>query len=192
MTERICKVEGCGRPLKAKGLCSSHKYRLDNGLPLDTPIRQYEMGERRCKILGCNQKRVRDGQYCPMHRARILKHGDPGEPGRQRMPPGEAIWDKPNAKRRHRLMKHYGITPEQYAELFDSQGRCCAICKTDEPGGRHKDSKNRSDWHWAVDHDHVTGRVRGLLCDLCNRAIGFFRDDPEIIVAAARYVARRQ
>lgn len=190
MSGRICSVEGCGRPHKAKGLCSGHKYRFDNGLPLDLPIRQYETGERRCKVLGCDQKRASDGTYCPMHLARLQKHGEVGEASRRRMPPGEAIWDKPNAKRRYRLMANYGITPEQYAGLFEAQGHCCAICKVDELGGKHKDNPNRSDWNWCVDHDHVTGQVRGLLCETCNRAIGLFKDNPEIIANAARYVAR--
>lgn len=190
MSGRICSVEGCGRPHKAKGFCSGHKYRVDNGLPLDAPIRQYETGERRCKALGCNQKRGNDGTYCPMHLARLNKTGDIGEASRRRMPPGEAIWDKPNYKRRHQLRKLYNLTPEQYAELFDAQGRCCAICKVDEPGGKHKNSPNRSDWNWAVDHDHETGVIRGILCERCNRALGMFGDDIEIIVSAARYLAR--
>jgi len=141
-------------------------------------------------MLGCNQKRGSDGTYCPMHRARVLKNGDPGEAARRRMPPGEAIWDKPNHRRRHVLVTKYGITPEQYADLFDSQGRCCAICKADEPGGKYRKSQNRSDWNWAVDHDHVTGQVRGLLCERCNRALGLFGDDIQILASAARYLAR--
>lgn len=190
MGERTCSVPGCNRRFKAKGFCSTHKYRSENGLDLTTPIRQYETGERRCKMLGCNQLRASDGTYCPMHRARLVKTGSPGEPSRHRMPPGEAIWDKPNYKRRHRLMKMYGLTPEAYAELFDAQGRGCAICKAMTPGGKHEGKPNRSSWHWPVDHDHVTGQVRGLLCEDCNRAIGLLKDDPEIIAAAARYVSR--
>lgn len=190
MSERTCSADGCNRRYKAKGFCSTHKYRAENGLDLTAPIRQYETGERRCKLLGCDQLREHDATYCPMHRARLLKTGSPGEPARRRMPFGEAIWDKPDYKRRHVLKKLYDLTPEQYAELFEAQGRCCAICKTTEPGGKHAGKPNRSSWHWPVDHDHVTGRVRGLLCEHCNRAIGLLKDDPEIIAAAARYVAR--
>lgn len=190
MSERTCSVEGCTRRYKAKGFCSTHKYRSENGLDLTTPIRQYETGERRCKLLGCDQLRDSDGTYCPMHLARIKKEGAPGEPSRRRMPFGESIWDKPNYKRRHQLMKLYGLTPEAYVELFESQGRCCAICKSPEPNSKHDGSPNRSSWHWDIDHDHVTGKVRGILCTWCNRAIGMFKDDPEIIAAAARYVTR--
>jgi hypothetical protein len=42
---------------------------------------------------------------------------------------------------------------------------------------------------WHIDHDHVTGQVRGLLCNNCNRGIGYFGDDPQVMTAAARYVA---
>ncbi len=186
----LCTVEGCGRALKAKGLCGSHRYRLDNGLPLDTPIRPYESGERRCKMLGCDQFRGSDGTYCQMHLKRLKRDGTLGDPSRRRMPPGQAIWDKPNAKRRYNLRYNYGITPEQYMELFVEQDGRCAICKADEPGGKHKNSPNKSDWNWLVDHNHTTGAVRGLLCERCNRALGLFGDDPAILAVATVYAAR--
>ncbi len=74
----------------------------------------------------------------------------------------------------------YGITREQYAELLESQGRRCAICRSDTPGGK-------GDWH--LDHDHATGRRRGLLCHACNIALGYLEDDPERLRAAIEYLA---
>lgn len=70
--------------------------------------------------------------------------------------------------------------PEQYEEMRDAQGDCCAICQVpfDGPGA------------CAVDHDHATGKVRGMLCGRCNRAIGLLRDDPEIMRQAADYIER--
>ncbi len=78
-----------------------------------------------------------------------------------------------------RLRTKYGITLERYNDLLAAQGGGCAICSGD-PGGR---------WNtFHVDHDHKTGVVRGLLCDACNKGLGLFRDNPRLLVWAARYL----
>lgn len=67
------------------------------------------------------------------------------------------------AKRReHWLKKKYGITQQRYQELLSVWAGACWICK---------ESKRRS---LQVDHDHATGKVRGLLCIKCNTALGWF------------------
>lgn len=78
---------------------------------------------------------------------------------------------------RHHL---YGITPEEYAALLDRQLGRCAICRADSAGGR-------GGWH--VDHDHNTGKVRGLLCHSCNLGLGHLKDDPALLRAAMEYLA---
>lgn len=80
------------------------------------------------------------------------------------------------------MLRRYGLTIAEWDELLKAQGGRCAICRTDRAGG--------GDDRWHVDHDHATGQIRGLLCNSCNQAIGLLKDDPEIIAAAARYVAR--
>jgi hypothetical protein len=64
--------------------------------------------------------------------------------------------------------------------MLDEQEGCCAICGDDEPGGRH------GTWH--VDHNHVTGKNRKLLCHCCNTGLGSFKDDPERLEKAAAYL----
>lgn len=93
---------------------------------------------------------------------------------------------RPGAQVRERLrtLRAYGLTHADWDALVRKQKDRCAICRTSRPGGRGE--------RWHIDHDHVTGRVRGLLCHRCNMGVGFFRDDPEIIKAAARYVARHR
>lgn len=86
-------------------------------------------------------------------------------------------------KRAMHIKSRYGVTQEEYDRLLALQRNQCAICKAKTPGSRGE---------WRIDHDHVTGQVRGLLCDGCNRGIGCLQDDPEIIAAAARYVARHR
>lgn len=71
-----------------------------------------------------------------------------------------------------------GISPAEYAELFLKQGGKCAICLTDDPGKRD----------FCLDHDHVTGRVRGILCTPCNTLLGQARDSMVILQAALDYL----
>jgi hypothetical protein len=91
-------------------------------------------------------------------------------------------WVKNNSKkwslinRRSILKRHYNLTPEQYEELLQSQNMVCAIC--------HKTDTTRL----AVDHDHFTGHVRGLLCGICNRGLGNFKDDTELLQKAIQYL----
>lgn len=77
------------------------------------------------------------------------------------------------------LRRKYGISQKQYDDLLAAQGYGCAICKR-PPDGPKKPLN--------VDHDHVTGRIRGLLCAPCNTALGFLRDSPMFCRAAAVYL----
>jgi hypothetical protein len=81
------------------------------------------------------------------------------------------------------LKSLYGITQADYDELLALQYGSCAICATTKPGTRGT---------WRVDHDHKTGQVRGLLCDRCNRGISWLQEDPDILMAAARYVMKHR
>lgn len=83
----------------------------------------------------------------------------------------------------HVLKHRYGISREQYEELFLKQGGGCAVC-----GAATATSRAR---FLCVDHDHETGEIRGLLCTPCNLAIGYLKDDPELLAGAARYVTQR-
>lgn len=92
--------------------------------------------------------------------------------------------DRSRPYRRAIHIKHrYGLSEADYDRLVAQQGNRCAICRTTKPGSRGE---------WRVDHDHVTGQIRGLLCDGCNRGIGSLQDDPGVIAAAARYVAKHR
>ena len=73
-----------------------------------------------------------------------------------------------------------GLTIEQYDELLRLQGNGCAIC--------HRPPFKR---RLAVDHNHRTGRIRGLLCYHCNYGIGVFRDSVKKLRAAADYLEKR-
>lgn len=84
---------------------------------------------------------------------------------------------------RKRTLAPYGITPSDYDAMLQKQAGRCAICRTDDTG-------NKSFFH--VDHCHLTGKVRGLLCTRCNTGIGHLADDPFIASEAARYLWAHQ
>lgn len=87
--------------------------------------------------------------------------------------------DKNKPRQKNSTLKYkYGLTLEEYQNLFEKQNGVCAICKCTEEGRM-----------LAVDHSHYTGKVRGLLCGLCNRALGLFKDSPELISRAKEYVS---
>lgn len=88
-------------------------------------------------------------------------------------------------KRESHLRIKYGIGMAEYDAMHAAQGGRCAICRADKTGGR---GKTPSLFH--VDHCHATKKVRGLLCNACNRMIGLGKDDPGILRAGAAYVER--
>src|SRR6266496_2487695 len=180
MAKRNCSMPGCPRPHKAHGLCGTHLYRSAKGLNPTAPVRQYERGGV-CKLEGCDEPRSRgttgSADYCPMHRMRAQRDGSVRGPDRERASAGEAIWNVPEYRRRYRWLKDYGLTPEEFDTLLASQDGRCAICRSETP-------KSRRNGTWCVDHDHETGRIRGLLCTACNRALGLFGDDLVVLEAA--------
>ena len=83
--------------------------------------------------------------------------------------------------RKEYRLKKYGITQMQYEEMLDRQGGVCAICGSANGNGRIL----------AVDHDHITEKVRGLLCGKCNMGLGMFCDNPEILLLAYSYLEEK-
>ena len=77
-----------------------------------------------------------------------------------------------------RLLKFYALKVSEYWAIFLHQGEHCAICQRATGGTKHL----------AVDHDHDTGWVRGLLCTPCNKMLGHLRDDPAAFRRAADYL----
>lgn len=84
-------------------------------------------------------------------------------------------------KRSHNLKQKYDMTPDAWEKLFEEQGRCCAACGSTESGSVRG---------WATDHEHGTKRVRGILCQGCNVAIGNLNDDPERAIKLAAYLRK--
>jgi hypothetical protein len=86
------------------------------------------------------------------------------------------------------LKRTYGLTIEQHAALLSAQGHRCGICGSDDPGIRTKGKVHR----WHVDHDHATGKVRGLLCGSCNIGLGSFFDNTVALRNAVVYLEKHR
>jgi len=86
------------------------------------------------------------------------------------------------SSRNRNLKSRFGITREDYNNLLKDQNYKCAICGTDDP------KTTGTPGTWCVDHCHITGRIRGLLCARCNGALGLFSDNKELLYKAIRYL----
>lgn len=95
----------------------------------------------------------------------------------------------PDTFRNIELKKNFGITLDQYNEMLASQNGVCAICKNPETTINHQSKKVQN---LAVDHCHTTGKVRGLLCNLCNTGLGKFRENPDFLAQAISYVIKHK
>lgn len=81
------------------------------------------------------------------------------------------------------LQRKFGLSLHEYGQMLIAQNGKCAICGDEDGGTRNGETKAL-----AVDHDHKTGKVRGLLCEACNQGIGKLKDDPKVLRAAADYL----
>ncbi len=89
--------------------------------------------------------------------------------------------------RRRKRLSEKKVSEKDYREMMEKQNGVCAICGRLE--STHKRGRVNPD-RLSVDHCHKTGKVRGLLCGRCNRAIGLLRDNPALCRAAATYLER--
>lgn len=145
----------------------------------------------RCRVQSADAKKLdRAGQFvraCACGSTDVARVGKPvcsnckidkRDPARER------------AKERRRTLRLYSITAERFDELLVAQHGCCAICGTNDPGGRP----------WHIDHDHACCRgkgscgqcVRGLLCTNCNLLLGHAGDNPARLLQAIHYLQRHQ
>lgn len=113
----------------------------------------------RCSIAKCDHE-VHAKGLCKMHRLRLRRWGEV----RADLPPQRTSkTSRPLRQRERKLRQLYGMTLADYASMLRAQGNQCALCRTENPGSHAN--------NFFVDHCHQTGRVRGLLCLMCNRNI---------------------
>lgn len=88
-------------------------------------------------------------------------------------------------KRSETTVKMYGITIHEYEKILEKQGGVCGICGS-------SDSKTKGVGRFCIDHDHQTGKIRGLLCSSCNRGIGLLGDSIDNLKNAIEYLRRNK
>jgi hypothetical protein len=184
-----CSFGECARPRYARSLCNAHWQQDRDGKPLTTLL--VRTPGRACDVTDCGRPHSRRGK-CQTHARRA---GDAIAPKNAQnaqncgVPHCEKLAATVGMCRRHaRLVSQYRLTAARIEELYANPH--CGICETTDPGKR--------DFH--IDHDHSCcpggmaqkcGQcVRGLLCASCNHGLGNFRDDPALLEAAVRYLAR--
>lgn len=212
-----CKVEGCETGVKAKGLCERHYQRLwasgnvehsrpdDWGARADHPLYNSWYWHKRRGARGMVQEWRDDfwafvevvGDRPHKHSLSVLRKNEPLGPDnwqwREPIAPGKTGAEYAREMRRrdgrgekHRsLRQKYGISIEDFDRMHEEQGGLCRICRQPNTSAAN-DKKVASSL--VVDHCHETGAIRGLLCHNCNRGIGFMKDDPELLLAAAAYL----
>jgi len=142
----------------------------------------------RCGVVKGENEYRRSGThfapYCKLCYAEYLKEARKSwsVERRQREYNTKEVWRTQHGKDKNLssiYTRKFGISLVEYEDLFKSQKGCCAIC------GRPQSEYKR---RFAVDHDHVTGEVRALLCCYCNQGLGHFRDSLELLEKAAGYL----
>lgn len=131
--------------------------------------------ERTRRYYERNKEKVKEynRRYRQENRERILE--------KRRGCPKEAAYRRNGLPRRYATM--YGITVEQAEALL--QVTHCQVCDVELTVGRSNTAR-------CIDHDHETGKVRGVLCGSCNKMLGFAKDNPETLLRAANYVNHHQ
>lgn len=183
---RKCSQESCPNPTHARGWCATHydRARLPDGSIGDTTFDVTTL------CLECNEPTGTTKRFCPSCVETI-----PQDIRRKRYKQFHYAQDKPNYIARNKarvvspeearfynLKYNYGLTFEQYQYMYKAQNGCCDIC------GRAEHLTVTGRLH--IDHDHETGKVRGLLCMGCNTGIGHLKDDVEILKNAINYLER--
>lgn len=191
--DRSCRMNDCEKVVHARELCMMHyrRWRVHGD-----PALSWVMRDKVCSIEGCDGK-MDARTYCNKHWQAWRKHGDPLYKAPTRDVPHGTLTGYGHYRcrcddcrqaqatsNRRALLRQFGLTPESYDRMFQEQGGLCAICRLEGSG-------QLSGRLMAVDHCHATGKVRGLLCQRCNHAIGLLHDDPDRAMALAAYLLQQ-
>lgn len=126
--------------------------------------------KKKCEIDGCNI--LTNGAMCVAHSREKRKKFD----------------SKYEMQRNHALIKKYGISLDEFWNYWIVFKGKCSICENELKLPERR--KGQSLDVVAVDHDHNTGQIRGLLCNGCNKGLGLFKDSPQLLESAINYLKK--
>lgn len=173
-----CAADNCSYKARARGYCRKHRELSIKAAALDA-------SPRVCIVDKCNKVHSARG-YCQAHYQQV-RNGIEPKAFVECLHCGLPIRENKYYKKLHtecvqareddmRYRKKFGIGLDEYDRLFNAQNGVCAICK-------EQDTQKL-----AIDHDHKTGDVRGLLCRACNTGIGLLKDDAQLLKSAIDYL----
>jgi len=130
----------------------------------------------------CNRKACQ--KYMQTEKGKVIrKKYQQSEKGKQTQKRYAATINGQRKRHNNSLKSNYNFTLKEYDKLFQQQNGKCAICRKPETASNQYGIRVLS-----VDHNHRTGKVRGLLCDRCNRMLGFARENGTVLEKAIKYL----
>ena len=140
--------------------------KICNSCKVEKSLGEYHFSSR------VEQKRKNTCKQCQASYFKRYKERNQAELRRKWREASKKYYTPENARRKH--LSRYGMTTEDYDNMYDDQDGKCAICKRAI--------------QLVVDHCHDSGNVRGLLCNGCNLGIGYFEDSPDRLIGAIKYI----
>src|SRR5260370_25020366 len=161
-----CQVSRCYGQVYARGYCKAHYARVwrSGATELRRPIMAWARKYSRCIKCGTDAIPHVGRGLCKDCKQAEYTAGN-------------------RTKERRRSLRRYGLSSVDYDAMWDAQDGRCRICLR-RPEGKLRLKGNQMHHSLHIDHDHVSNKVRGLLCESCNRGLGFFFDDLDLLLAA--------
>ena len=174
---------------KRKRLETRKRYRQKNREALNDKYKQYRLENKEKIKEKKKQYRLENGQKIneKNKKYRLENEEEISEKNKKyRLENNEKIkqyrLENKDRKKENTLKRKYGLTLEDYIKMLQEQNGSCAICFV-----KAEEQKNKV---LVVDHNHLTGEVRSLLCSQCNVAIGLLKENQEVILRAAEYLKK--
>lgn len=197
---KTCTIEGCGREHNARGLCNNHyeSWRRAN----NPEVRARELQRRKDyyaanrEVISAKSKRKYKMEPTPKRLASRQYYAEKKESiSAARKTAWAQRSEEQRAKDSRRALDNkyrnlFGVTLEKVERVFEQQGNACAVCRIALPDLLSPEKRRGTMNVPTLDHCHKTGRLRGILCNHCNRGLGLFHDDSERLRAAADYLSR--
>jgi len=217
---KVCSIDGCDDLVASRGLCGKHYMRWRRhgsteqtrsngwGAKESHPLYEIWCWRKRSKpalspewedfwqfVEDVGEKPGPDYRFCvitptkPVYKDNYewveWKEGG-SDRGRRTAYAKQWRKDNPAKIKNAELQKMFGISLDDYYDILEKQNSVCAICGKPE-SVKDNNGKTRS---LAVDHDHATGEIRGLLCTNCNKALGHIQDSPALLQKAIAYLTK--
>lgn len=181
-----CRAEGCEKERDGRhSVCPMHRSRLSRYKSLEVPVIEYPEGiVHECKVHGYITREQAYKNRKTEHFSCVLCRRENDRKFFENNPHIDR-----DSYKHHYYIKNgkVKLLKEDYEKMYNKQGGVCAICKNPETTS-HNSYRTEKTKRLAIDHSHVTKKIRGLLCQGCNVSLGGFKDSIDILKAAILYL----